>query len=183
MGASQQEDELQQLTELSEQFLVALEHKDAGALDDAEDTLRSILRVEPRLPEPHLELARILLDTDRVGEAELHAREALGYLEAGGQWTDDLPENVVLALAHALLAETLRRRADEDDVLFGDPEAFHAMVRSAQEHFATAASLDPRDEYSSYHAFFLGVEGHGGAPPELAGVALTPDPDDPDLSR
>ena len=178
MEPGQEDAEADQLQALGERFLTALRRKDAGELDDAEDLLRSILRAEPRLPEPHLELARILLDTDRTKEAEQHAREGLSHLEAGGQWTDELPENVVTALAHALLAEALRRRADEDDVLFGDPETFHAMVRSAREHFEAAAGLDPRDEYSSYHAFFLGVEGHGGAPPELAGLSLSADPDD-----
>ncbi len=142
---------------LESRFLGALRLKEAGKLDDAEDELRAILRVEPRLPEPHLELARVLLDTSRLSEAEEHAREGLGYLEAGGQWTDEVPEDVLLALAHALLAEVLRRVADEDDVIFGDPERFHALVKEAQGHFERAAALDPSAEYASYYAFFLGV--------------------------
>ena len=101
--------------------MAALQLKESGRLDDAQESLTSILKQEPRLAEPRMELARILLDTDRVEEAEEHARQALGDLENHGQWVEDLAENTVMALAHALLAEALRRRADEDDIIFGDP--------------------------------------------------------------
>jgi hypothetical protein len=147
------------LEALSRRFMTALEQKDRGQLDLAEDGLRAILRTEPRLAEPRLELARILLDTDRLEEAEDHAREAVDVLEKGGQWTDDLPESVVQAIAHGTLAEILRRKADEDDVIFGDPEVFRAMVRESKEHFARAAELDPSEDYTSYHAFFMGLPG------------------------
>lgn len=141
---------------LGDRFMAALRAKDGGDLDAAEDELRDILRTEPRLAEPRMELARVLLDTDRLTEAEEHAREALSALEAGGQWVDDIPEATVLALACALLAEILRRHADEDDVIFGDPEAFQAVVRESQELFQRAAKLDPQDAYASYYAFFMG---------------------------
>jgi tetratricopeptide (TPR) repeat protein len=145
------------LDQLAADFLRALSLKDRGEIDDAESTLRDILRTEPRLAEPHMELARLLLDTDRVKEAEPHAREALSHLEAGGQWTDDLPENVIQGLAHGLLAEILRRRAEDDEVLFGDPAVFKEMLAESRTHFERASELDPSDEYASYHAFFLGV--------------------------
>lgn len=148
--------EASQLEELGKRFMDALALREAGKVDEAEESLRDILKVEPRLAEPRMELGRILVDTDRVAEAEEHVRMALEQLEAGGQWTDELPEDVVLGLCHALLAEILRRRADEDDVIFGDPEAFHALVRESKQHFDEAARLDPSDEYSSYHAFFMG---------------------------
>lgn len=159
-------EEAERLEALGPRFLAALQRKDAGDLDGAEDELRAILKAEPRLPEPHLELARVLLDTDRLTEAEAHAREGLSHLEAGGQWTDEVPEAVLLALANALLAEVLRRRADEDDVIFGDPAAFHALLEESQRRFGRAAELDPSDEYASYHAFFLGPKGHGSADEE-----------------
>jgi hypothetical protein len=38
------------LEELGKQFVTALQLKEAGRLDRAEDELRAILRVEPRLP-------------------------------------------------------------------------------------------------------------------------------------
>jgi len=148
------------LQQLQQRFLVALAAKDKGDIDAAEDELRAVLRVEPRLPEPRMELARILLDTDRLDDAEPHARQALEHLEAGGQWTDELPEHIVLGLAHALLAEVLRRKADEDDVIFGDPETFRKLVDESKQHFEQAAQLDADDSYSSYYAFFLGEDGH-----------------------
>jgi tetratricopeptide (TPR) repeat protein len=151
--------EARELERLGERFMAALARKEQGELDVAEDELRAILRREPRLAEPRLELARILLDTDRLDDAEDHAREALEVLDGGGQWIDDLPEKTVLAIAHATLAEILRRKADEDDVIFGDPDRFHAIVREAKDHFARAHELDPSDEHGSYYAFFLGLPG------------------------
>jgi len=148
------------LDALGKQFHDALATKRDGNIDAAEDTLRSILKTEPRLPEPRMELARILLDTDRLEEAEAQAREARQYLEDDGQWTDDLPTDTVLALCYALIAEILRRRADEDNVIFGDPDAFRAIVEESQQLFEKASELDSSDEYASYHAFFLGAKGH-----------------------
>ena len=147
------------LSRLGAQFLAALTAKEAGRIDDAEDALRAIIAAEPRLGEPHLELARLMLDTDRVTDAEAYAREAIAHLEATGVWLDDVAPATIQALAHATLAEALRRRADEDDVLFGDPANFHAIVAEARQHFEAAHALDPSDAYSSYHAFFLGIPG------------------------
>ncbi|MEM6929461.1 MAG: tetratricopeptide repeat protein [Myxococcota bacterium] len=163
-----EESEAARLASLETTFLSALALKDGGDFDKAEEQLREILRTEPRLAEPHMELARILLETDRLDDAEAHARQAIEILGGdNGQWTDELPENVVMALAHALLAEILRRRADSDEVLFGDPEVFRALVAEAKSHFETAADLDPKDEYSSYYGFFLGIEDKTGQPVQL----------------
>ena len=158
---AQEDREQALLQELEPRFMKALEARGEGRLDAAEDELRAILRVEPRLAEPHMELARILLDSDRLEEAEEHAREGLEHLRAGGQWTDELPENVVLGLAHALLAEVLRRRIEDDDVVFGDPEQYRSLLAESRGLFEEASRLDPSDEYASYHAFFLGVPSSG----------------------
>lgn len=163
------------LDALGTRFITALGFKDAGKIDQAEDDLRAILREEPRLAEPRMELARILLDTERLADAEDHAREALEHLEQSGPWTHDLPPNVLLGLAHALLAEVLRRRAEDDDVIFGDPADFKALIEESKAHFEKAAELDPSDEYASYHAFFLGVPGKGAVD---LGDGVGPDDDD-----
>jgi tetratricopeptide (TPR) repeat protein len=152
------------LEALSARFLEALDHKDKGRVDDAEDALRAILREEPRLAEPRMELARLLLDTERLDAAESEAREALEQLEATGPWLEEPEAEIVEAIAHALLAEILRRRADDDNVIFGDPAAFKALVQEARSHFEQAAALDPSNDYSSYYAFFLGV-GQSPVPP------------------
>ena len=78
--------------------------------------------------------------------------------------------------ARATLAEILRRRADEDDVIFGEPEAFRALLAESKVHFEQAATLDPSDAYSSYHAFFLGPVGHGGRADDLAPAHPRPAP-------
>ena len=153
------------LDALATQFTAALALKHAGKLDKAEDLLKAIIRAEPRLPEPHMEYARILLDSDRLADAESHAREALDHLAASGPWTSEIPSHIVRGLAWALLAEVLRRIADEDDVIFGDPDRFRALLEESQDAFTKAAKLDPSDEYASYHAFFLGPRGHGSSGP------------------
>lgn len=163
---SEDDREQQLLQELEPRFMRAIEAKDAGKLDVAEDEFRAILRVEPRLAEPRMELARILLDTDRIEEAEDHAREALEQLEMGSQWTEEIPGHVVMALCHALLAEVLRRRIEDDDVVFGSAERYQALLEESRSHFEKAAKLDPSDEYASYHAFFLGVPSKVGEAPE-----------------
>jgi tetratricopeptide (TPR) repeat protein len=172
------EDEGTALDELARRFLDALNAKDAGRSEDAEDALRAILRLEPRLPEPRLELARILLDSDRLGEAEDEAREGLEHLANSGPWSEDLEPDQVTALGKALLAEVLRRRAEEDDVVFGDPAEFAALVAEAKALFTEAARLDPSDEYSSYHAFFMGTRGEADPDADLVpGRELDPEPE------
>ena len=148
-----------ELERLSSLFLTALSAKDAGKLDAAEEVLRDVIKAEPRLAEPHLELGRILLDTDRLAHAESEAREALDLLASTGPWTSELEPATVHAIAHGLLAEVLRRKADEDDVIFGDPDAFKALLEEARKHFDLARKLDPSDDYASFHATFLGPKG------------------------
>jgi len=150
--------ESDQLEQLGKDFMAALALKESGQVNASYDALTEILKKEPRLAEPRMELARLLLDTDRVEEALEHARHALGDLNNHGQWIDDIPENTIKALSHALVAEALRRRIDEDDLIFGDPEEFTKALNESREHFAKAAELDPSDAYSSYHAVFMGPQ-------------------------
>ena len=151
-----EQQEQHQLGALGDDFMSALRLKEQGEIDKAESLFKSIIRREPRLAEPHMELARLYLDTDRLSQAESEAREALEQLDKGGQWTDEIPENVLAALAHALLAEILRRRADEDDIIFGDPDVFKALVAESQALFKQASDLDASDDYASYYAFYMG---------------------------
>ena len=147
-----------QLEQLGKDFMVAMQLKESGQVDSALEALQAILKVEPRLAEPRMEMARIYLDVDRTTDAEENAKQALEDLGNHGQWVDTLDEGVILALAHALVAEALRRRAEEDDIIFGDPEVFKKMLNDSRNHFAKASELDPSDAYSSYHAFFMGPE-------------------------
>jgi tetratricopeptide (TPR) repeat protein len=146
------------LNALEQQFMQALALKEKGQGDKALALLESILRVEPRLPEPHLEMARIYLERERLEEAEAEAREAVGLLERGGQWLEDIPEAIMQALAWALLGEILKQRAASDDVVFGEADVFRALIAESRAAFAKAVELDPEDLASAVTAAELGGE-------------------------
>ncbi len=150
------------LADLGPRFMAALEARSGGRVDVAIESLLSILRVEPRLAEPRMELGRIYLDMGRLDEAEAEAREAIRVLEAGGIWTEELPEHIVAALAWALLGEVLKELAATDDVVFGDdPARFAELLAQSRAAFARAHTLDPSDSVSG-----------------LTAAELEPEPDD-----
>ena len=96
------------LDALGPRFMAALAAKDKGRLDEAEDELRALLKIEPRLPEPRLELARILLDSGRLATAlARHVPHLGGSPYAGFSWQGaaDFPP-LLLGLAFAVLAIT-----------------------------------------------------------------------------
>lgn len=161
--------------ELPHLFTSALEARRGGRVEEARDLLKELLRREPRLPEPHLELAHIHLEAGRVEDGEGHAREALRLLEAGGQWVEDVSEEVLRALAHTLVGEALRRRADADEVVFGDADVFARLLAESRRHFDEARRLDPDDAYADHQAFYLGL---GDLEVELDGAPLTSGDDD-----
>lgn len=146
------------LSTLGPRFLAAIELRAAGRVDEALDAFQAILKVEPRLAEPRLEIGRIHLETGRLEEAEVETREGLRILLNGGQWTEDLPENVVLALAWALLGEILKEKAASDEVVFGDPAVFKELLAESRVAFAKAAELDPSDSSSWANALELAEE-------------------------
>lgn len=137
---------------LGERFLAAMDAMQAGRVDEAAEELRAILKVEPRLAEPRLELGRLLLEAGQLDEAAEQAQEAISILESGGQWIDDLDENVVLSVAWNLRGEALRRTADQDEVVFGDPAEWTRLVEEARAAFAKAAELDPENAHAAYWA-------------------------------
>jgi len=157
MADSTEEDE--QLQALSKAFMMAMAARRAGDVDGAVEALRGIVRKEPRLPEPHYELGHIHLVAARLDEAELEARTALKWLHQGGQWVDDVPEHVMLALAHGLLGEVLRQKAATDAVVFGDPEIFETLLDESKLNFAQAQELDPDSEHADHHSFFMELDG------------------------
>jgi tetratricopeptide (TPR) repeat protein len=146
------------LTDLAPRFLAALELRVAGDVEGATKELQELLKLEPRLPEPRLELSHIHLEAGRLPEAESEAREALKWLLQGGQWVEDLSEKQALSVAHGLLGEILREKALLDEVVFGDEEEFRGIVVESTHHFTMAAELDPENKHASHHAFYLGLE-------------------------
>jgi hypothetical protein len=95
-------------------------------------------------------------------------------LEAGGQWTEDLPEHVVLGIGWALLGEVLKERAASDEVVFGDPEVFRDLLTQSRAAFARAAELDPSDNTSFMNALELAEERADDSLDELDGVLRDP---------
>ena len=77
---------------MNPQFLDGVKAFEAGDVDGAAETFRRILKREPRLAEPRVELGRILIETGQLHEAEAEIREAIRILEGGGLWIETLLE-------------------------------------------------------------------------------------------
>ena len=146
------------LAALGPRFLRGLAAREAGRVDEALQIFNQILLAEPRLPEPRMERGRIRLEMGQLDEAETDVREAIRVLESGGQWSEDVPENVVQALAWGLLGEVLKEKASTDEVVFGDEEVFRTLIAQSRLAFARAAELDPTDANSEVNALELSEE-------------------------
>lgn len=140
------------LPKLAQDFMVAMELVAKGKTEEARTLLEGIIRVEPRLPEPHLELGRIWLDAMRLEDAEEEVREAIRLLQQGGQWIESVEEPVMGAMAWSLLGEVLKEMATTDEVVFGPADRFQALIKESREAFAKASELDPDDTASLLNA-------------------------------
>ena len=154
------EDE-QHLDGLDKQFLDGVKAFEAGDVDGAAETFRRILKREPRLAEPRVELGRILIETGQLHEAEAEIREAIRILEGGGLWIETLEEHQVKSVAFGMLAEALRQLAETDEVVFGDPEAWRKIVDESHAAFRKARELDPENAHADYWAGGLDVDEAG----------------------
>lgn len=146
------------LAALGPRFLQGLAARDAGRVDQALEIFNQILLTEPRLPEPRMERGRIRLEMGQLDDAETDLREAIRVLESGGQWSEDVAENVVQALAWGLLGEILKEKASTDEVVFGDEETFRTLLSQSRVAFARAAELDPTDTTAQVNALELSEE-------------------------
>jgi tetratricopeptide (TPR) repeat protein len=148
---------------LDVQFMAGMEKVQAGDIDAGAEVFRRILQAEPRLAEPRIELARILMETSQFKEAEAEIREAIRILENGGQWIDALTEPQVLSVGYGILAEILRVLAESDDVVFGDPDTWRNIVDEAHAAFRKARELDPDNAHADYWAGGFDVDGGDAA--------------------
>ncbi len=146
---------------LGAQFLGGLKRMEQGDVDGAAEEFRRILKAEPRLAEPRIELSRILIETGQLREAEAEVREAIRILDGGGLWLDTLPEDQVKSVAFGMLAEALRRLAETDDVVFGDPDTWRSIVDESHAAFRKARELDPENSHADYWAGGLDVDDAG----------------------
>ena len=122
-------------------FMAAMEHRQMGQTKKAEACLLEIVKNEPRLPEPHLELAHIYHATEQLKDARIHIEEAVQYLENGGQWLD-LPEKEVLSMAYVIQGDIYRSLADLDEVVFGDQVLYVEYINKAKTAFSKANMID-----------------------------------------
>lgn len=124
-------------------FMQAVEAHQAQKYDLATRLFKEVLTLEPRLPEPRLELATLAVQAGDLEEAEAQAREAIEQLEHGWKWLEDFSDEQLLAHACNLLGEVLKARSTSDEVLaLGDAQV-RALWSEAGELFARAVELDP----------------------------------------
>ena len=129
-------------------FIAAMEHRQHGDSKKSEACLLEIVKKEPRLPEPHLELAHIYHAQEHFEDARTHIEQAVQYLENGGQWLD-LPEMEILSMAYLIQGEIYRSLADLDEVVFGDQAVYIDYVNRAKNAFKKANLIDKETvEYS-----------------------------------
>ena len=133
------------LQHLEQEFLQAMALRQAGNVTRSEEILLAIVQNEPRLPEPHIELAHIYLLSERHEDSLNHIQEAIQYLENGGQWLE-MEEGVLLSLAYTIQGEIYQIMADQDDVVFGEPEAWKSLIAQSKQSFIKAAALDANNK-------------------------------------
>jgi len=138
--------------ELQELWLAAVEARQEGDDDKARKHFKEIVRKEPRLAEPHLELGHMAIADGDLAEAEAHVRLAVEQLERGNQWVDDLPADQLLSFAHNLLGEVLFARADLLSTS-DDRDTFDDLWNQAADAFARAEQLDPENPDAKRNAF------------------------------
>ena len=133
-------------------FTKALEARQNGDNTRAIELFQNILRIEPRLPEPHLELAHIYLGLNQFETARIHSDQAIEYLENGGQWIDTISEDDILSLAYTIKGEIHRVEADQDEVVLGDVEIWKRMLLLSQACYRKALDLNPENEDAKYYS-------------------------------
>jgi len=130
------------LQELGPQLEQALALRGAGKDEEAIVLLREILKAEPRLAEPRLELSHIAASASDWREAEAQARLAVDTLRGGGQWTLDLEANELLSFALNLLGEVVVRGLEEGDLLMTNRPEFVERWNEASGFFREALEGD-----------------------------------------
>ncbi len=134
------------LATLEPKMRAAMKLREEGKDAAAETLLRAILRGEPRLAEPRLELAHILAVRGAWADAQEQARMAVDILRNGGQWTDDVGPNALLSFALNLQGEVQVRELEEGDLFLVDKEEFTQLWNGASVLFTEACELDGDNE-------------------------------------
>lgn len=135
---------------LIKKFEQALEARENNDIDSCCELLLHIIKNEPRLPEPHLELANIYLIIEKLEDARVHIEEAITYLENGGQWTE-IDINTLLSLAYSTKSEIYHALADRDEIVLNSNEAeFTRLIKISQSAKKKAQELNPNQHIDNY---------------------------------
>jgi tetratricopeptide (TPR) repeat protein len=133
----------EQLTALEPKMRRALTAREQGNDGEARKLFEAILKEEPRLAEPRLELSHMAALTEDWEEAQSQARLAVEILKRGGQWTQDVEPQVLLGFALNLLGELMVRPLEEGDLFLTDRPRFDACWNEASTLFGLAMATDP----------------------------------------
>jgi tetratricopeptide (TPR) repeat protein len=133
------------LRPLEKLFNTAMEFRQNSNVEKSEQILLRILKQEPRLAEPNIELAHIYLISEKFDEALEHIQDAIQFLENGGQWLE-IEEDQLLSMAYTLQGEIYRSIADQDKVVFGSQEIWKDYINKSKEAFKKAKELDPKND-------------------------------------
>ena len=135
---------------LIKKFEQAMEARQKNDLDSCCELLLHIIKNEPRLPEPHLELANIYLLIEKLEDARVHIEEAITYLENGGQWTD-MDLNLILSLAYSTKSEVYHALADRDEIVLSVNEVeFVRLITISKNAKKKANELNPNQQLENY---------------------------------
>jgi tetratricopeptide (TPR) repeat protein len=132
-------------------FLKAAESLQEGDQDEAQRHFKAVVGIEPRLPEPHLELAVIYFRKGQLDDAIEEARVGLDLLEHGGQWLENLTLGQMLGHARNLLGELLVERAKRD-ALDLEPDELAELWNEAVCLFKAAVEADPDNDTARKNA-------------------------------
>jgi tetratricopeptide (TPR) repeat protein len=141
--------EKEDLSELENMFMNAMKLRQNGEVDSSEKLLHTIIVKEPRLPEPHIELAHIYTIAEKYDEAITHINDAITYLENGGQWLEFEDINLI-AMAYLIKGEIYKSLADQDHIVFGDPNIFEEYIKLSKDAYKKSYELDPSNEDAIY---------------------------------
>jgi tetratricopeptide (TPR) repeat protein len=138
------------LKQLEYKFLEAIQACQNDDLDKAERINKAILEIEPRLVEPNIELATIAIRREQFEIAQVYAEEGVRLCGLHGHWMDNFTDHELLSLSYCTLGESLRFQAQNDKVIFEEPERFATLMKEARTAYKKAAEVDPDNEFAVY---------------------------------
>lgn len=140
---------------LIKKFEQAMDARERNDIDSCCELLLQVIKQEPRLPEPHLEIANIYLIIEKLEDARVHIEEAITYLENGGQWMD-MDLSTVLSLAYATKSEIYHALADQDEIVLNSNETeFIRLMKISKDAKKKSEECNPNQHVDNYESTTL----------------------------